>query len=247
MKLLLAIFLISHSLQLFSYVSPQRPDYLIYKGDTLAFYDLLLEEYLESINEENRGTLFGLHFREYSTFHCWRGYQAIFSIENDSLFLKHMLACYEIESAKPDWETSAQRMEKLFGNRIKSKKVHVNWKSGNLFLPSGPLLRFDGVFHKSFEKENLIKIRAGIVVRTKLVENYIDLPKGLDRKNKDRKEIKNLIFERLKSLDWKRLDDVFCDGRLLFIINKKGKIRMGTFGVRRPHKPNKPAGSEKKS
>jgi len=59
--------------------SPQLPDYLIYKGDTLAVYDLILEQYLAKIKTPDQGDLFGLKFRDGASFNCWRGYQAIYN------------------------------------------------------------------------------------------------------------------------------------------------------------------------
>jgi hypothetical protein len=70
-----------------AFASPQSPDYIIYKGDTLATYTLILEQYFQLQEKADQGKLFGLSFRDGATFNCWRGYQAIYKIDNDSLFL----------------------------------------------------------------------------------------------------------------------------------------------------------------
>lgn len=77
--------------------SPQSPDLLIYKGDTTRVYTLLLEEYFnqKKENDDVEGQLFGLNFRDGASFNCWRGYQAIYKIDNDSLFLEQITSCNE--------------------------------------------------------------------------------------------------------------------------------------------------------
>ncbi|PIX09846.1 MAG: hypothetical protein COZ75_04655 [Flavobacteriaceae bacterium CG_4_8_14_3_um_filter_34_10] len=47
-----------------SFASPQMPDYVIYKGDTIPVYNLILEQYFEKTEKSNNGDLFGLKFRE---------------------------------------------------------------------------------------------------------------------------------------------------------------------------------------
>jgi hypothetical protein len=82
-----SFFLTLCSLRLFA--SPQMPDYIIFKGDTIATYNLILEQYLQ--RNDTTEQLFGLSFRNSTdgsfSFNCWRGYQAIYKIDNDSLFL----------------------------------------------------------------------------------------------------------------------------------------------------------------
>ena len=72
--------------------SPQSPDYLIIGNDTLPLYQLILEDYLHSLEQPtDSNNLFGFSFRNdfgYGTTstNCWRGYQAVYSLENDSYF-----------------------------------------------------------------------------------------------------------------------------------------------------------------
>lgn len=42
--------------------SPQIPDYIIFKGDTIITYNLLLEQYFRLQGKEDKGMLFGLSF-----------------------------------------------------------------------------------------------------------------------------------------------------------------------------------------
>ena len=203
--------------------SPQSPDYIIYEGDTIPLYTLILEQYFEKVNKPNQGGLFGLKFREGSTFNCWRGYQAIYSIENDSLFLKHIIHCGELYDSKAlDEEGSRARIAEIFGSKVRRGKVFLDWYSGEFSLPNGDLLRWDGVFHKSFEKEKLIKVKGGRVRNVTEVTNYIDVPDHINRRYQD--TISNVLFEELKKYDWKRINDYDCSEKYLITIGKNGKI-----------------------
>lgn len=64
--------------------SPQLPDYIIYKNDTIPTYNLLVELYLQKLNPDE-DKLFGLSFRNSldglgASLNCWRGYQAIYKM-----------------------------------------------------------------------------------------------------------------------------------------------------------------------
>lgn len=205
--------------------SPQMPDYLIYKGDTLPVYNLILEKYLEKINQTDQGDLFGLKFREGASLNCWRGYQAIYKIENDSLFLSDIIDCGELRYKKTiDKDESKKRITNIFNGKIRNGKVFLNWYSGNFSLPKSSLLRWDGVFYKSFENEILIKVDNGRIKKVKLISNYIDKPDRINRRYTD--TVSNVLFEQLKSknLNWEQLDDCECADRYLVTINKNGKI-----------------------
>ena len=199
--------------------SPQIPDYLIYKGDTIPIYTLILEKYFDKIKKSNKGELFGLKFREGASLNCWRGYQAIYSIENDSLFLKNIIDCGE---EKIDFIKSKSRIKDLFKDKFKNDKVFINWFSGELSLPRGNLLRWDGVFHKSFENEILIKIKNGKIKSTSKIVNYIDKPNRINRKYGD--TISKVLFNELLNKNWKNKYDFDCSEKYLITIGKKGKI-----------------------
>ncbi|MDP2059303.1 MAG: hypothetical protein Q8J97_06165, partial [Flavobacteriaceae bacterium] len=165
-----------------SFTSPQIPDYEIYKGDTIPVYNLILEQYFQKIEKSDKGSLFGLKFREGASFNCWRGYQAIYLIENDSLFLKNIIDCGE---RKINQIASDQRINEIFGNQVKNEKIFIDWFSGKFSLPNGDLLRWDGVFHKTFENEILIKAQNGKIKSISKIKNYEDDPDRINRKYDD--------------------------------------------------------------
>lgn len=217
--LVILLFLIGEDL----IASPQMPDYLIYKGDTFSVYNLILEKYFEKIKQTDQGSLFGLKFRDGSSFNCWRGYQAIYKIENDSLFLSKIISCGERFNHKSiDSVESGKRINDIFKDKVISNKVFIDWYSGNISLPNGKLLRWDGVFYKTFENEILINIDNGVVKKVNKTQNYIDSPDRINRRYND--TISNVIYEKLRSLDWKKLNECECDDSYIVTINKNGKI-----------------------
>ena len=206
--------------------SPQQPDFIIYNGDTIPIYNLILEQYLNKTKLEENESLFGLTFRDGASLNCWRGYQAIYQIENDSLYLKHIISCGELNSNDSlDQTASLSRIKVLFENKIINNRVHLDWHSGDISLPNGELLRWDGVFHKTFINEILISIKNGVITETIEIENYVDDPKRLDRY--DYYSPLFTIYKNVKKkLKWRDLPD---DGRFWWedfqvTIGKDGKI-----------------------
>lgn len=195
------------------------PDYIIYKGDTIPIYNLILEKYFQKIEKSDKGSLFGLKFRDGASLNCWRGYQAIYEIENDSLYLKNIIDCGEIKINK---SASENRMNEIFGNKVINGKVYIDWFSGDFTIPNGELLRWDGVFHKTFEKEILIKVNNGKVRKIFKVENYIDNPKRINRKYGD--TVSKVMFNELNKLNWNNKKDFDCSEKYLVTIGKNGEV-----------------------
>lgn len=145
------------------------PDYIIYKSDTIAIYNLLLEDYFHKVGASDQGQLFGLSFRDNSSTSCWRGYQAVYTIENDSLFLKYILFCGELRYRKDslNLQSSEEKIKQIFGDKVVNKKVYVDWYSGNISFPRGDLLRWDGVFSRTYYKEEILSFKKGMLSKKK--------------------------------------------------------------------------------
>lgn len=220
------IFLTFWTTELFA--SPQMPDYVIFGKDTIATYNLILEQYLQRQDTESTEQLFGLAFREGSSFNCWRGYQAIYKIENDSLFLVDIINCGELRKGKIDKIQSIQKIKSIFGEKLKNEKVHIDWFEGYLNFPlTKEVLRWDGVFYTIFEREKVITISNGLVENVADYDNYIDDPKRIDRRDKDK--ISDLLFKELKKAKWKNKNDYDCSEKYLVTIDENGnvsKVRM---------------------
>jgi hypothetical protein len=218
------------SFQLFA--SPQMPDYLIFKGDTIATYNLILEQYLQKQEKTESEKLFALSFRNSSdgsfSFNCWRGYQAIYKIDNDSLFLVDIINCGERRNGNIDTAASTEKMKGIFGDKVVNRRVYINWFSGDLNFPlNNKVLRWDGVFYKIFEYETVITIAFGKVLSIENVNNYVDNPKATDRK--DKSKVSDIFFKKLKKVKWINIDSIDCSERYLVTIDKDGKVSKVTM------------------
>ena len=215
-------------LNLKTFASPQLPDYIIYKGDTLATYSLILEQYFQIQGKDEQGKLFGLSFRDGATFNCWRGYQAIYKIDNDSLFLVDIISCGERQNGKIDKLASSDKMKSIFKSKLINDRVYINWFSGDMKFPlSNKVLRWDGVFYRIYEKETVIDIIYGRVLKIENVENYIHNSKSIDRKNKDK--ISDILFNKIKKVKWINVDSIDCSEKYLVTIGNDGKVSKVTM------------------
>lgn len=208
--------------------SPQLPDYIIYKGDTIATYTLILEQYFQKQDKAEQGKLFGLSFRDGASLNCWRGYQAIYKVENDSLFLADIIYCGERRSGKIDKAASVEKMKSIFNDKFSSDRVYIDWFSGDMKFPlTNKVLRWDGVFYTIYEREKVISISNGKVSAIEDVENYVDDPKRIDRK--DKTKISDILFKKLKKAKWKNKEDYDCSEKYMVTIDENGnvsKVRM---------------------
>lgn len=228
MKWILIVFFIGiSSINSFA-TSSQVPDYLIYKNDTIPIYDLLVEQYLQKLKGD-KGRLFDLSFRNSidgslgTSMNCWRGYQAIYKIENDSLFVSEIIDCHFLENKK---QISKKHFKEIFGDKIKNNKVFIDWYSGNISFPSkiegNRVLRWDGVFDRVFMYETVVKIDAGKILEISEEQNYTDLKNGIERL--ERNSISNILFGKIKSYKWTKLDKFDCSELYTIVIGKEGKV-----------------------
>jgi hypothetical protein len=208
--------------------SAQVPDYIIYKNDTIPTYNLLVEQYLQTRKDDN-GRLFNLSFRNSidgqlgASMNCWRGYQAIYKIENDSLFVSAIIDCHSLENKN---QKPTNHIKKVFGDKVKSNKVFINWYSGNISFPEkskeNKIIRWDVVFERIFLYETAIKIEDGKIIEISNEQNYVDLENGIDRMERD--SISNIVFDHIKNYKWTKLDKFDCGEKYTVVIGKNGKI-----------------------
>jgi hypothetical protein len=227
-RFLVSLFILFSTFSSFRlFASPQVPDYIIFKGDTIATYNLILEQYLQRQEQTPSEKLFGLSFRNSSnqgfSFNCWRGYQAIYKIDNDSLFLVNIISCGERKSAKIDAAASAEKVKALFGDKVLNDRVYIKWFSSDISFPlTNKVLRWDGIFYTIFEKERVVHIWEGKVLTVEDVENYVDDPKRIDRKDKNK--VSDIFFKRLKKLKWKNKEEYDCSEKYLVTIDENGNV-----------------------
>lgn len=218
-------YLVLFSLSTFGFASPQIPELLIYKNDTIPIYNLIIEEYFQK-NEKrtgkNRFEQLGVKDIAGITFVAARGYQGVYKIENDSLFVVDMIS-QSIFLSQDNEVVELNQIKSLFKDQYKNGKVFVDWFSGNIAIRDGDLLRWDGVFVCTFEKEKVIKVEKGISKNIIEVQNYIDLPNGINRRYNDK--ITDEIFKELEKIEWKDVLEYDCSEKYEFTIGKNGRIK----------------------
>ena len=122
------IFLI---ISLFGFSTWQRPDLLIYKGDTIKIDVFPLEILLDKNSSLRRNVL----NQNCGSTDCWRMYVGVWKIENDSIFLIGLNdCCYN----KPI------PLSEIFDNKsIDNSAVFANWFTDSLKAGFGKVLNFN--------------------------------------------------------------------------------------------------------
>jgi hypothetical protein len=137
----------------------QKPDYLIYKKDTLKIYS------------EPLGEKIGLLFKDknfaeqkcWSTA-CWRGYRATWKIEKGKLYLIKITDCCNSE-LRAD-------LKLIFEKELINNKVLANWYSGEIIIPVGKKIYGEHMGYSNVhEFEDILEIRKGEISEINRVDN----------------------------------------------------------------------------
>ena len=140
----------------------------------------------------------------------------------------NIINCGERRNGTIDKVASFKKMKEIFGDDLINDKVYINWFSGDLNFPlTNKILRWDGVFYKIYEKETVVNIAYGKVLNTENVENYIDNPKGIDRKDKNK--ISDILFKKIKKAKWINVDSIDCSEKYLVTIGRDGRVSKVTM------------------
>lgn len=109
-------------LQLSISATEQEPDYLIINNDTL---------YLASfpLSDLNFATLPFGKFAPNTA--CWRGYNAVWIVENDSLFLKELIPC-DYDTLSSDFSLVQYFLLNGYQPKIIDGKIFADWYSGKI-------------------------------------------------------------------------------------------------------------------
>ena len=119
-------------------------------------------------------------------------------------------------------------MKGLFSDKLINDRVFITWFSGDLNFPlSNKVLRWDGVFYKIYEKETVVSIAFGKILKMENVDNYVNSPKGINRKEKDR--ISDIMFKKIKKQKWINSDSIDCSEKYLITIGRDGKVSKVTM------------------
>ena len=157
------------------------------------------------------------------SFGNWRGYRGIWELADDALYLVGF-----------EFGFGGLGLERLFPDRVKDGKVLADWYNSKLIIPKGNVLRWDGIFSRTYIEEEHLTFQNGHIISRKIVQNYVDLPNGISRLEENpyspNNEIAEMIFNRIVSVktDWNALDERCWQGVIgdyTFIIGANGRIK----------------------
>ena len=86
------------------------------------------------------------------------------------------------------------------------------------------MLKWDGIFGRTFFKEDVFDFKNGVLINRKEIDNYIHVNNGISRLDSNKKFIIDSIFLLIKKLYWKNLSECNCDDKYLISVGGKGKI-----------------------
>jgi hypothetical protein len=187
--------------------SPQDPDFLIIGKDTVELYFLPLENLDSTKLKEFHKTLISNKGSIYSSLNLWREYQALWRLEDNKLYLVGL-------KNNPN---SEKILKATFGEKYKNGKILASWFSSRLAIPKSKLLRWNELFSRTYLKEEIFDFESGVLKNRELVDNYIHLENGIDRR--DQYQLENFIAKEIKKLNRPKL----CF-RYWITIDEKGKI-----------------------
>ena len=204
------------------WASPQQSELMIVGNDTLRIYQILLSDdmadilnrYIFDSPDPPEGFLV--------TTGNWRGYRGVWELADDTLYLLGFQSGSGILGA-----------ERVFPDKVKDGKVVADWYDSTLIIPKGEVLRWDGVFRRTYVDEEHLTFRHGRVASRRTIHNYIDLPNGIDRLTQDfyipNIKIAEALFNCIVSVktDWIALEDRSDDvlmGEYIVTIGANGKV-----------------------
>ncbi|MGL4229209.1 MAG: energy transducer TonB [Tannerellaceae bacterium] len=153
----IVIFLFASAVIEHVYATAQAPDYLIYKGDTLAIYSNPLESFFAK--EGRRDRIFDKY--GYKSTACWRGYIGYWELRNDSLFL------VEVRGKSTNIDLSL-----IFKDRETDHGIFADWVDSPITSPYGRLLLniHDG-YKSIYEFEREFFFKQGVLTEIKEYDN----------------------------------------------------------------------------
>ncbi len=207
-----------------SHSTGQIPDLLLYEKDTLDLFNNPLTQYFEKFGKRDiPGVKNDCHSSA-----CWRGYQATWLLQNDSLFLVRITSCCNY----PDGPTEGD-LKAMFGKKI----VFASWYNGTLRIPRGEIWDYaDMGYNATYEYEERLHIESGKLIGKDIHSNvdwiqYQIMEKKLNEKIQDLSD--TLKYYISKNINWEKLDDTYfmCDDFYLLEYSRDGKLSHVELGT----------------
>ncbi len=211
---LVLIFLLGMFLSQDMKASPQSPDYLIYGTDTFSIYFLPLH-HLDSSTLQTFFVNLDLEASDfYRSVNLWRGYQAYWRLVNDSLFLVGLKG----------FDNAGRLFQSTFPRNYKNGTVFAYWFSDDLAVGKSKMLKWDGIFARTYFNEELFKFQNGLLMEQVAINNYVHIKNGISRIDENRPNVIRKIFRQISKLNWTMLSECDCDDRYLITVDEQGKI-----------------------
>lgn len=208
-----------------AFTASQVPDICIIKKDsvqdTLSVFVFPLEDYFELKGEKNLGG-----FKNCNSPSCSRGYQAVWLIENDSLFLINIQGCNEGMS----WcdESALPSLEKIFGEECINNKVFAYWANGNYrFFLGDEIPHID---KQLFYTEKQVVLKNGIAKKIKSVQNVKPRKRAFSVKQTTPEFILYLVQTNLnwRALPKTKKDKWYAEMQITILKNGKSRLKLIT-------------------
>ena len=143
-------------------MAAQRADNIVVEGRKMDLFSNPLEEYW--IKRKKKRPSF------YPLDSCRRGYVATWEIRDNNLFLTDLDGDVEKRSLFFGKKLVKYSLKKLFPKAIRPG-IKADWFSGKLRIPSGKMTQYEDTGYDSrFEKEIIITINHGEVLRTRTID-----------------------------------------------------------------------------
>ena len=197
----------------------QVPDIGIFKKDSiqdsLSLFIFPLEDYLEKHADEDK--LKGFNNCESPS--CARGYQAVWLIENDSLFIHTIQGC----NKQMSWcdESTIPDLKTIFGEDAPESRFFAHWVNGKYSFFEGEQIPLIDKF--IFEDERLVKCKNGEVESIKHKKNVKKKQKTIGINNETPKFI---LYRIHNAFNWRGLPKLKKDkwyAELTITVKNNGK------------------------
>lgn len=188
--------------------TPQTPDLLIYKGDTLYIYPFIVSNRIynlpdwEEIYKQTR-----IYESFFSSTNCWRGFISVFEIKNDSLFF---VKAYGRDEQEIDLSFVLGKKENVF----------LDWATDTLTCYQNRIISVHDGNGGYYQNETDFAFENGILKKVEKYENTIKPSVYLDRSDtlmnhvKSQINYKNIEPPKEKIRITIRVDDADTDGNI---------------------------------
>ncbi len=223
MKIFFSTFLLLITSTFNSFATFQKPDLLIIEKDTFKIYTYPLEQYFHT--KPTREILGLTSCVSFSTA-CYRGYQAVWKIENGKIYLVAIKPCHINSDCKVQ---SNADLKTMFGEKFKSGGVLADWYTDSLAIPIGDKLQYTPLGYPTVvDKEKLIVIANGQIVSVSEFQNIFHNQKRLSRFNYSNWH--DTIFELLNTnFNWTKIpkdDDDWSFENVILTVTKDGHSKI---------------------